>query len=196
MWSLLRKHRAARKLRRVRRLLDSALALHRHGEARPDGLSLIDYSMKLTVRWRARDIHPWDRDLPDEQIALRLVDQNLHDAEDAVERIFRAFPEANALELNVFESDPESNRVIMSGLVMRSDLKRCTAASIGMRLRMLGISYQLVNHHFEATATGELPAPPITPRTNLQLGSPVLGVQRPAHSLTKSRTRWPENNGR
>ena len=198
MRSLLRNLRAGRKLRHVRRLLDRALALHRRLEARPDGLALVDYSMKLTVGWRARNIHPWDRDLPDEQITVRLVDQNMHDTEDAVERIFRAFPEASALELNVFESDPESNRVIMSGLVVRSDLGRSTAASIGMRLRMLGIDYRLVNQRLEAIASGQLP-PRLTTsgaERDFESGRPIVGVQRPAHLLTKSRPRWPENDGR
>jgi hypothetical protein len=198
MRSLLRSLRARWKLRYVRRLLDSALGLHRRLEARPDGLSLVDYSMKLTVRWRARDVHPWDRDLLDEQIAPRQVDQSLHDAEDAVERIFRAFPEAGALELNIFECDPESNRVIMSGLVMRSDLGRSRAASIGMRLRMLGINYRVVNQRFEAIGTGQLPPQPTTSgaERDFQFGRPVAGVQRPAHSATKSRPRWPESDGR
>jgi hypothetical protein len=198
MRSLLRSLRARWKLLYVRRLLDSALGLHRRLEARADGLTLVDYSMKLIVRWRARNVHPWDRDLPDEQIAPRLVDQSLHDAEDAVERIFRAFPEASALELNVFESDPASNRVIMSGLVIRSNLGRSNAASIRMRLRMPGIEYRLVNQRFEAIATGELPQQPTTSgvERDFQLDRPIVGVQRPAHSLTKSRTRWPESDDR
>ena len=102
----------------MRRLRGNALALHRRGEVQSDGLSLLDVSIKLTVNWRERDIHPWDRDLPEAQAAPRLLDQTLHDTEDAVERIFAAFPEANTLELSVFESDPTSNRVLMSGLVV------------------------------------------------------------------------------
>jgi hypothetical protein len=198
MRSLLRNLRARRKLRHVRRRLDGALALHRRLGARPDGLALVNYSMKLTVGWRARNIHPWDRDLPDERIAVRLLEQSMHDTEDAVERIFRAVPEANALEVKVFESDPESNRVIMSGLVVRSDLGRSTAASIGMRLRMLGINYRLVNQRFEAIATGQLPPRPTTSgaERDFESGRAIVGVQRPAHLLTKSRPRWPENDGR
>jgi len=183
MRSLLRKVRAGWKLRRLRSLLDSALALHHRGEVRTDSLSLVDYSMKLTVTWRARHIHPWDRDLAEELIASRLVDQTLHDAEDAVERIFSAFPEAGSLDVSVFECDPESNRVIMSGLVMRSELGRSVAASIGMRLRMLGINYRLVNQRFEAIATGQLPLQPTsrTAKRDFQRGRAVAGVQRPAH---------------
>jgi hypothetical protein len=70
-------------------------------EVRADGLSLLEVSMKLNVSWRPRDLHPWDRDLPEDRAADRLLDQTLHDTEDAVERIFSAFPEASSLELNV-----------------------------------------------------------------------------------------------
>jgi hypothetical protein len=70
MRSLLRELRAAWKLRRVRKGLGNALALHRRGEVRSDGLVLLDASVKLTVSWRVRGIHPWDRDLPEERIAV------------------------------------------------------------------------------------------------------------------------------
>jgi hypothetical protein len=72
MRSFLRKLRAAWRRRRLGRILGDALALHRRGEARSDGLSLVGFSMKLSVSWRARDIHPWDSDLPEERAAPRL----------------------------------------------------------------------------------------------------------------------------
>lgn len=192
MRSLLRKLCAAWKVRRVRKVLDNALALHRRGEVRSDGLTLLDVSIKLTVNWRARDIHPWDRDLPEERAAPRLLDQTLHDTEDAVERIFSAFPEANTLELNVFESEPASNRVIMSGLVVRSDLGRCASSSIGMRLRMLGINYRLASQRLDAIATGTLPSSRTRGSSHdVELGRSIARV-RPGDLATKSRPRWPD----
>jgi hypothetical protein len=196
MRSLLGKLRFGWKLHRVRRVLDRALALHRRREVRSDGLVLVNYAMKLSVSWRAREIHPWDRNMPEEKIAPRLVAQTMHDAEDAVERIFEAFPEADVLDLNILECDPDSNQVIMSGVVMRSDLRRFAAASIGMRLRMLGINYRLVNQHFETIGTSELPVPPIAPRTDFRFGRSVGGAQGPAHLTIKSRPRWPEGDQR
>jgi hypothetical protein len=149
MRSLLRELRAAWKLRRVRKGLGNALALHRRGEVRSDGLVLLDASVKLTVSWRVRGIHPWDRDLPEERIAVQLLDQTPHDTEAAVERIFAAFPEASTLKLNVLENDPGSNRVVITGAVDRSDVGRCDSSSIAMRVRMLGINYRVENQRLE-----------------------------------------------
>jgi hypothetical protein len=191
MRSLLRKLLAVWRLRRLPRVLSKALALHRRGEVRSDGLSLLDVSIKLTVSWRARDVHPWDRDLPEEKAAPRLLDQTLHDTEDAVERIFSAFPQANALELSVFESDPASDRVIMAGLVVRADLGRCASSSVAMRLRMLGINYRLTNQHLEAIATRSLPSSPSpSSSSDARLGWPVARVRRPADLAAKSGPRW------
>jgi hypothetical protein len=172
----------------VRKALANALGLHKRGEVRGDGLGLVDFSMKVTVSWRARDIHPWDRDLSAERRAPRLIDQTLRDTEDAVERIFSAFPEANTLELNVYETNSSSNGVIMSGAVVRSDLGRFSSSSIGMRLRMLGINYHIMNQHFEAIAIG---TPPPQPRPGFERDFRLLtGVERQADLAAKSRTQW------
>ena len=181
------------RLWRTRRALANALALHRRGEARSDGLSLLDLSIKLTVNWRARDIHPWDRDLPQWRAGLRLVDQTMHDTEDAVERIFFAFPDANELEFNVFESDSASNRVIMSGVVARSDVGRCESSSITMRLKMLGISYRLVEDRLEAIALG-VPSGPAPQQSGgaTPVDWPVARVGRQTDLAAKSRPRWPD----
>jgi len=48
---------------RFRRNVGDTLALHRRGEVRNDGLKLDGVSSHLEIRWRAREIHPWDRDL-------------------------------------------------------------------------------------------------------------------------------------
>lgn len=173
MGSLLRKLHASWKLRRAHKALAAALALHRRAEVRPDGLSMIDYSVELKVSWRARDIHPWDRDLSEERIAPRLVDQTMHDAEDAIERIFKAFPEAGTLDLKVLMKEPDCNQVIMAGRVMRSELGRFASVSIAMRLRMLGINYHLVDHRFETIGTSELPMPPVTPGRIFGLAGPL-----------------------
>jgi hypothetical protein len=194
MRSLLDRVFAVWSLRRVRRLLSNALALHRRGEVRSDGLPLLDVSIKLTVSWRARDVHPWDRDLPEERAAPRLLDQTLYDTEDAVERIFVAFPEADTLELNVLESDPASNRVLMSGLVVRSDLGCCPSSSVTMRLRMLGINYRLANQRLETIGTRTLPSSPTrSSNSDDMLGWPITRVRQLADLAAKSGTRWPDS---
>jgi len=44
--------------------------------------------------------------MPEERKAPRFIEQTLLDTEAAVERILTAFPEANTLELKVFEKGP------------------------------------------------------------------------------------------
>jgi hypothetical protein len=195
MRSLLRKLRAGWKLRRVRRALGHALALHRRGEVRSDGLDLLEASVKLSVSWRARGIHPWDRELPEQRTAGQLLDQTLHDTEDAVERIFAAFPEASTLELDVFENDPSSNRVVISGAVDRSDVGRCDSSSIAMRLRMLGINYRVENRRLEVLKVVMLPSD--QPQISSPEGDtrrPVAKVRRPVDAVTKSRSGWRDSD--
>ena len=201
MWSLLRKLWVARNQFSARRALGDALALHRRGEVRPDGLFPFTFAVRLTVNWRERDIHPWDRDMPENCKAPRLVQQTLKDTEDAVERIFAAFPEANTLEVNVFERDPASNRVIVSGVVRRSDLGRVSSSSIWMRLRMLGITYRLVNDHLEPIAVSAT-EPKIVDRIDsiardLRSGRGLSDINRPSAELAvKARSRLPDSEHR
>lgn len=42
--------------------IEYALALHARNEVRRDGLTLTKTSSQLVIEWRARDVHPWDRD--------------------------------------------------------------------------------------------------------------------------------------
>ena len=53
---------AGLRARWLRRSIDQALALN-HTEVRSDGLCAEGISLRLTISWRARNIHPWDRDL-------------------------------------------------------------------------------------------------------------------------------------
>jgi len=93
-----------------------------------------------------------------------------------------------------FESDPASNRVIISGLVQRSDLARYQSASVEMRLRMLGINFQLVGQRFDNIATFVLPSPaPGDGERDLRLNRPIAGVRRPRDLATKSTPRSPDN---
>jgi hypothetical protein len=192
MWSLLRKLRPNRKRFRVGKALCNALALQRRGEARPDGLSSFSFSVRLTVNWRARDLHPWDRDMPEERRAPRFVEQTLDDTEAAVERIFKAFSEVNTLEVNVFEKDPASDRVIMSGVIRRSDLGLCSSSSIGMRLRMLGIHYRLAEQYFAPIAIGKTEPKPVDHTIHdFDSGRLSRNAAQPSAELaSKSRQPW------
>jgi hypothetical protein len=118
-----------------------ALALHLRGEARRDGLTVDAVSSHLTIRWRARDIHPWDRHRPRYEREVMFAEQALTDTEAAVVRLFERLPEVDVIDLSVVE--PASEILIAAGTVHRSDLSapRPRLSSVGMRLREVGIRY-------------------------------------------------------
>lgn len=125
-----------------RRSIDRALALYLRGEVRRDGLTAISVATHLEIEWRARDIHPWDRDLlsASERTAA-FVDQVLHDTEAAICRLFTALPPLEVVRLRV--RDRTSDSVILSGSVSRPDfLARDERLSIGMRLLYMGVKHQ------------------------------------------------------
>jgi hypothetical protein len=120
-----------------------ALALHLRGEARRDGLTVDNVSSRLEIRWRARDIHPWDRHLAGYETEVLFAEQALADTEAAVFRLFERLPEVDIIELSVL--DPKSETLIAAGTVHRSDLivARPHLMSVGMRLREVGVRYRL-----------------------------------------------------
>jgi hypothetical protein len=124
---------------RYRRGIQRALALHSRGEARDDGLKLEKLTNRLEIEWRARDVHPWDRDDPPDKRALLFVQQSLADTEAAITRLFRALPQVDVIALTVLEHNSES--VIMAGTVCRSELEPESELSVGMRLWKRGVKY-------------------------------------------------------
>jgi hypothetical protein len=127
---------------RFRRSVEDALALHRRGEVRSDGLKLDCMSSHLEIRWHARDIHPWDRGLlrgSEKQAAF--AEQALADTEAAILRLFERLPHVDVIELTVLESTSET--LMIAGTVHRSDLgaRRAHLLSVGMRLRDIGVRY-------------------------------------------------------
>lgn len=103
-----------------RRSIAAALGLHRRGEARRDGLSLVGAENLLRIRWRARLPHPWDRDFPQDQNPSAFNEQLLSDTEAAVGRLFEFLPQLDLVELTVLE--PVSNNVLLAGTVSRRNI--------------------------------------------------------------------------
>ena len=137
---------------RFRRNLEDALALQRRGEARSDGLRLDAMSSHLEIRWRAREIHPWDRDLlSGSRKQAAFAEQALADTEAAILRLFEKLPHVDVIQLRVLE--PDSETLIAAGMVHRTDLsaRRAHLLSVGMRLRDIGVQYNL--------AAPEMPPP-------------------------------------
>jgi|SRR5579862_8988978 len=143
-----------------------ALALHLRGEVRRDGLVLKNACNRLEIQWRARDIHPWDRDLSFDTEESLFAEQTLADTEAAICRLFEALPQVDVIELSVLGRRPES--AIMSGTIHRSALRaaRRGLMSTGMRLMDLGVRYHLSGWEFQSlnSDNGWDPSPKTTPR--------------------------------
>jgi len=136
-----------------RRRIEHALALNLRGEVRNDGLKLNKVRNRLEIQWRAREIHPWDRDLPPEKRLPLFVEQSLTDTEAAICRLFEALSQVDVIDLMVLE--PFSENAIMAGTIYRSLLNRPRQLlSVRMRLRELGIRDHLAGYRFESMDRG------------------------------------------
>jgi hypothetical protein len=133
--------------KRLRCRVVRALALNRRGEARGDGLPLSRFNNRLEIEWRARQVHPWDRDLPPARVAQLFAEQCLDDTRAALERLFSALPEIDVIEFTV--THPVSRALIVAGSVTRRDIRDAKACSSGMRLKQLGVTYRLHDWQFE-----------------------------------------------
>jgi hypothetical protein len=133
--------------KRLRRQVMRALALNRRGEARGDTLSLNRLNNRLEIEWRAREVHPWDRDLPERRIAHLFAVQCLDDTSAALERLFSELAEIDITEFKVMH--PVSNVLIVLGSVARLETRTVKANSTGMRLKQLGVTYRLRDWQFE-----------------------------------------------
>jgi hypothetical protein len=147
MFEKIRQFRSAFHGRRFRRRVVTALAVNRRGEARPDGLSLNYCHGRLELEWRARQVHPWDRELPLARTARLFVEQCLEDTEVALRRLFAVLPEIDLIDFKV--THPLSGALILSGSVTRQEAYTVRAHSSGMRLKQLGVIYRLQGWQFE-----------------------------------------------
>jgi hypothetical protein len=131
----------------IARRVASALTLKPRGAVRNDVLSIQDLSLRLHVEWLARDVHPWDRDLPERRQAELFAQQCLEDVDAAVPRLFEQLREIDVVEIGVFERGSKTR--IIAGMIHRSDLVAQQGSSLGMRLRMIGINYRRDDLRFE-----------------------------------------------
>jgi hypothetical protein len=134
----------------VEQIVRRALALRPRGAVPNDVLilnNLILSGHRLKLEWRARDIHPWDRDLPLAEQAELFSEQALHDTDVALIRLFRGLPEIEQIEFQVLKPDGFGD-VILVGVVDRERvLDPEQPLSLRMRLRMLGVTYQMADDH-------------------------------------------------
>lgn len=115
-----------------------------------DGLAIDRVAVELHVEWCARDVHPWDLDLPANRQAELFAEQCLKDVDAAIPRLFEQLPEIDVLKIGVLER--ASHKRIIAGTVHRHDLPAQSRSSLGMRLRTLGINYRRTDLRFEPIA--------------------------------------------
>ena len=132
----------------VQQIVRRALALRPRGAIPNDVLILNSLTLSdrcLRLEWRARDIHPWDRDLPLAEQAELFSQQAFQDTDAALIRLFQGLPEIEQIEFQVLKPDGCGN-VILTGAVDREralDPER--PLSLRMRLRNLGVTYQMTD---------------------------------------------------
>jgi hypothetical protein len=139
---------------RFQRGIEHALALNLRGEVREDGLTLSRVLSRLEIEWYARDIHPWDRDLPAEDRPYMFVQQCLSDTEAAISRLFERLPQVDTIDVRVLER--RLNMPIIAGTVSRSGLERNSTLSVGMRLMLSGLTFRLSGCYFDALNSADV----------------------------------------
>jgi hypothetical protein len=104
--------------------------------------------VRLHVDWFAREVHPWDHDLPLERQAELFAEQCLEDVDAAIFRLFEELPEVGVIDMSVF--DRGSNTKIIKDVVSRENARTSEGLSLGMRLNAIGVNYRRSNLRFES----------------------------------------------
>ena len=153
MRNIMRTWKSRRELRKVRNRINDALALQKRNEVRSDGLALDSMCSRLEIRWRARDVHPWDRDLSAKDKERAFFRQLMEDTEAAVIRLFERLPAIDGIDLEVL--DVQSETILVSGIVERASLSSSRAPSVRMRLTSLGMRCHFAADMILNAPTGE-----------------------------------------
>jgi hypothetical protein len=133
----------------LRDLIIRALAFNK-SSASDDTLRLNRLTGRLQLEWQAREIHSCDRDTSLQRQAELFCEQAIRDTDVAIVNLFQVLPEIEAIAVRVVEPHA-AKRTILAGTVIREDVFASQLpSSPRMRLKMLGIRYQIVDGHLEA----------------------------------------------
>jgi hypothetical protein len=134
--------------RRLRNRVIKALTIAPRGGAAGDGLLLCKMSPSLNVEWYARDLHPWDRDLPIERRAERFTAELMADTVVAIRQIFERLAEIDAIHIRVLDPT-EPHKTVLAGTVCRDDLNATRGCpSPAMSLKLLGVQHLMTEGCF------------------------------------------------
>jgi hypothetical protein len=153
--------------RGIRSLVSRSLALRPRGGVANDRLVLHKLCGQLQLEWRARAVHPWDRDLPPCRQLEAYFEQAVADTDLAIPRIFQRLPEIDVIEIRVLDTQ-DPTKIMLSGVVTREDaLAADLFYSPKMRLKMMGIQYaKIIGSCLEFVPTSPTPIflPPVATR--------------------------------
>jgi hypothetical protein len=131
----------------IERSVTRALSLKPRGAVAHDVLTMSKLSGQIQVEWVARDIHPWDRDQPEEEKSQLFLQQCLGDVDVAIARLFYALPEIDAIEIRVMH--PMTKSKLIEGTVNRATLLSSSGAPIAVKLSAMGLHFRRSNGGFE-----------------------------------------------
>jgi hypothetical protein len=152
VWSRFRRFRMIR-ASDVPTRVRHALALHRRGEARTDGLELRGIRTTMHLEWRARDVHPWDRNINRARREQLFTQQCLEDTADAIVRLFSEIPELGSLEIRVFRELADAP--LLTGVIIRSKLEFPRRAAPAMWLKTHGVKFHMSGWRLEPLAAAD-----------------------------------------
>lgn len=140
-----RTRRGAWDRRRLRNRVIKALTLAPRGAVAHDGLQLRATSLSLTVEWQARDVHPWDRDLPVGRRTELFTTTLMADTVVAIRQMFERLAEVDVIQIRVLTPN-EPGKTVLAGTVCRDNLCAAQACpSPAMSLKLLGVQYRLAD---------------------------------------------------
>jgi hypothetical protein len=141
--------------RRIMRRVVRVLRAGGRAGIRPDERRLQKISTHLDLEWRAREIHPWDRDLPRERQAELFAIQLLEDTVSDIRRLFASLPELDTIHIAVREQ-PEPHHLLLQGTVTRAAVRQVRdCPSPAMSLKLLGVCYRLMDGSLEPLDPGQ-----------------------------------------
>jgi hypothetical protein len=120
-------------------LVGKALSIGPIGRGGRQRLQICRVTGQLHVEWWARDLHPWEQDLPLDRRWELFRAQTIADTDNAVARLFFLVPEVDTITIQV-RSPQSDGSTILAGTISRTSHAACRAvASPRMRLKMMGI---------------------------------------------------------
>jgi hypothetical protein len=141
------------------RFLRQARTRMRSGDLSREPLLLLRVEWKgdsVECDWLMRPMDPWDRYLPPHLAKENQTLQSLRDALKLREIIFRCFPAVGIAHLRMFRADDDHRlELVMTGSVTRSNEILHRVASLAMRARLCGFSFNI----HEGTLSGMVPFP-------------------------------------